>query len=82
MTARNNKFLVLANWEEVHVSGWILVEHYIIRDLVLLKSNIVIFFIITCGSPRAEQKKVATPPTLTLWLIGRLIISGGSDKKL
>lgn len=30
------------------------------------------------GSPRAEQKNVATFPTRTAWLDGRLMISGGS----
>lgn len=33
------------------------------------------------GSPRAAQKKLATPPTRTDWLIGRFVISGGSKMK-
>lgn len=34
--------------------------------------------IVGIGSPRAAQKKLATPPTRTDWLIGRFVISGGS----
>lgn len=33
------------------------------------------------GSPLAAQKKLATPPTRTDWLIGRFVISGGSTMK-
>lgn len=30
------------------------------------------------GSPRAAQKKLATPPTRTPWFVGFFVISGGS----
>lgn len=37
--------------------------------------------IVGCGSPRAAQKKLATPPTRTPWFVGFFVISGGSVVK-
>lgn len=34
--------------------------------------------IVGLGSPRTEQKKLATPPTRTPWFVGFFTISGGS----
>lgn len=56
---------------------------YVVQERNLLETFLAFFrqTIVGCGSPRAAQKKLATPPTRTPWFVGFFVISGGSVVK-